>query len=87
VFAVQPDHVRRVLERCFAMVRVSFERAGEGYVVRVAADRLEIGIRAVFRRSVQLRFRGGGRHRKMALLKALVAKQFRGVLPRIRIRL
>jgi hypothetical protein len=53
----------------------------------VAADRLEIGIRAVFRRSVQLRFRGGQRHRKMALLKALVAKQFRGVLPRIRIRL
>jgi hypothetical protein len=91
VFPALPDDIRPVLERCLAMVRAPFERATDewrgGYVVRVGTDRFEIGLRAVFRRCVQLRFRGGRRHRKAALLKALVAKQFRGVLPRLRIQL
>jgi len=76
-----------VLHRCLTMVRAAFERTPPGYLVRLGSGRLEIEIRAVLRRCVRIRFRGDERHRKTRLLKALVAKQYRGILPRIRVRL
>jgi hypothetical protein len=69
------------------MVRAAFQRTPPGYLVRIGSARLEIEIRAILWRCVWIRFRGERRQRKARLLKALVAKQYRGILPRIRIRL
>jgi hypothetical protein len=73
VFPTDPAAVREVVQRCRTMVR--------------ASGPCEIEIQAVGRRCVRIRFRGGQRDRKARLLKRLVAKQYRGILPRIRIRL
>lgn len=74
-FPTDPAEVDAILRRCLRMVRAS------------GADRLAIDIVPLRWRIVRIRFRGEQRHRKARLLKALVAKQFRGILPRLRIHL
>ena len=72
-----PTGVRAVggiVDRCLGMLLLS-------------EDPLAIELQNVARGVVRIRFRGRARHRKARLLKALVAKQFRGILPRIRIHL
>lgn len=74
-FPTDPAEVDDILRRCLTMIRAS------------GADRLEIEIVPLRWRVVRIRFRGEQRHRKARLLKSLIAKQFRGILPRLRIRL
>jgi hypothetical protein len=66
--------VGQIVDRCLGMLLLS-------------EDPLAIELQDVARGVVRIRFRGRARHRKTRLLKALVAKQFRGILPRIRIHL
>jgi hypothetical protein len=56
-------------------------------MVRASAEEAAVEIRPLRWRVVRIGFRGEQRHPKARLLKALIAKQFRGILPRIRIRL
>jgi len=73
-FPTDRAEVDEIVHRCRTMVRAS-------------ADQVAVDIRPLRWRVVRIRFRGAPRHRKARLLKALVAKQYRGILPRIRIRL
>lgn len=66
--------VGQIVDRCLGMLLLS-------------EDPLAIELQGVARRIVRIRFRGEQRHRKARLLKSLVAKQFRGILPRLRIHL
>jgi hypothetical protein len=74
VFPTDRAEVDDIVHRCRTMVRAS-------------ADQVAVDIRPLRCRVVRIRFRGDQRHRKARLLRALVAKQYRGILPRIRIRL
>lgn len=66
--------VGQIVDRCLGMLLLS-------------EDPLAIELQGVARGVVRIRFRGRTGHRKARLLKALVAKQFRGILPRMRIHL
>ena len=66
--------VSQIVDRCLGMLLLR-------------EDPLAIELQGVARGVVGIRFRGRAGHRKARLLKALVAKQFRGILPRIRIHL
>ena len=73
-FPTDARAVGEIVDRCRGMLLLS-------------EDPLATELQDVARGVVRIRFRGGARHRKARLLKALVAKQFRGILPRIRIHL
>jgi hypothetical protein len=74
VFPTDVRAVGGIVGRCLGMLLLS-------------EDPLAIELQEVARGVVRIRFRGRARHRKARLLKALIAKQYRGILPRIRIRL
>ena len=73
-FPTDRAEVEEIVRRCRTMVRAS-------------ADQVAVDIRPLRWNVVRIRFLGARRHRKARLLKALIAKQFRGIVPRIRIRL
>jgi hypothetical protein len=66
-----PDEVREAIERCLMKVRIEQDR--------------RIGIREV-PGGVLIRFQERARSKKHELFERLLAKQFRGVLPRLRVR-
>lgn len=81
------------VESCLGKVRLAFEKSHGGFsVAAVAASGdtrpwdLRIRIGDLPPRCVLVLFQGRARHRKLELLKDLLAKQFRGVLPRLRVR-
>lgn len=74
VFPTDVRAVGEIVDRCLGMLLLS-------------EDPLATELQDVARGVVRIRFRGPARHRKARLLKSLVAKQFRGILPRIRIHL
>ena len=73
-FPTDRTAVEEIVHRCRTMVRAS-------------ADQVAVDIRPLRWNVVRIRFLGAQRHHKARLLKALIAKQFRGIVPRIRIRL
>ena len=74
VFPTDRAEVDDIVHRCRTMVRAP-------------PDQVAVDVRPLRWRVVRIRFRGEQRHPKARLLKALVAKQYQGILPRIRIRL
>jgi hypothetical protein len=74
VFPTDLRAVGGIVDRCLGMLLLS-------------EDPLAIELQPVARGVVRIRFRSRARYRKARLLKALIAKQFRGILPRIRIHL
>jgi hypothetical protein len=84
--------VREVVETCLVKVRIAFEKSQCGFTVAAGptsvarAVKLRIRIRDLPPSCALIRFQGRARHRKLVLLKHLLAKQFRGVLPHLRVR-
>lgn len=77
--------VGATLERCLGMLCASFERAVDAYVVPLADGPLHVALRPALAGATLVTFRGATGHRKAALLRALLAKQFDGVVPRVKI--
>lgn len=75
-----------VLEGCLKIVRAPFEKTHAGYVVRLGTESLHIKLRRSFGPFVLIAFAERVRHKKAELIKALFAKQFQPVLPRLRVR-
>lgn len=85
--------VREIVETCLVMVRIAFEKSQCGFTVAAGPTsvatrpvELRIRIRDLPPGCALIRFQGRARHRKLELLKHLLAKQFRGVLPQLRVR-
>lgn len=87
------SEVREVVETCLVKVRIAFEKSQCGFTVAAGPTsvatrpvKLRIRIRDLPPSCALIRFQGRARHRKLVLLKHLLAKQFRGVLPHLRVR-
>ena len=79
--------VASTLERCLGMLCAPFERPGraEAYVVPLADGPLRVALRPAPAGATIVTFAGATAHKKAALLRALLAKQFDGVVPRVKI--
>jgi hypothetical protein len=80
-----PAAVGATLERCLGMLCASFERAADGYVVPLADGPLRVALRPALGGATVVTFRGATGHRKAALLRTLLAKQFDPVVPRVKV--
>lgn len=85
VVGADPAAVGATLERCLGMLCASSERAVGAYVVPLADGPLYVALRPAPGGATLVTFRGATGHRKAALLRALLAKQFDGVVPRVKI--
>jgi len=77
--------VGATLERCLGMLCAPFERAGDAYLVPLAAGRLRVVVRRAPAGAAVVTFSGATGHRKAALLRTLLAKQFDPVVPTVKI--
>jgi hypothetical protein len=84
LFANAPKIPERV-ESALAMLLIPFEKTGDGYALKLSNGRAFVAIFPYSRWGAILAFRGNRRHKKMQLLRALLAKKFRPVFPRITI--
>lgn len=76
------------LEVCLGRVCAVYERTPAGFVMAVPAGGLHIGVHALpFTRVTVVSLRPRPPHRKGDLLGRLFVKQYRGVLPTLRIRI
>ena len=77
----RPD-VLEAIEGCLARVRLAAESSPQGFRIG-GTGRAAISLRDLPGRCVLVRFHG--RHRKLDLARSLLAKRFRGVVPRLRV--
>ena len=85
VVGADPTAVGATLERCLGMLCAPFERAGDAYVVPLANGPLRVVVRRAPAGAAVVTFRGARGHRKAALLRTLLAKQFDPMVPRIKL--
>lgn len=78
--------IEKNIEACLRRLCATFERTIEGYnVVLAGTDVLHIRIRHLGTQVALLEFRAPMRHRKVELIQKLLGKQYRGLLPVLRI--
>jgi hypothetical protein len=77
--------VRVAIEGCARRVCARCEQVEGGYRVPLPGCELRVTIRRVGARSTLLTFHAPPRHRKAQLLQTLLAKQYDGALPKVRI--
>jgi hypothetical protein len=82
---VQMSEVARILEECFTRTRAVYSRAGGGYVLTVADREMRVNLSLPVRGVVRIGFRGNTGSKKAKLIRALIAKQFRGSFPAVKI--
>lgn len=76
------------LEICFGRVCAAYERTTHGFVMTVPGGRLHVNAHALPNgRFTLVWFRARPEHRKGVLFRRLFAKQYRGPLPTLRIRI
>lgn len=76
------------IEICFGRVCATYRAAERGFVMDVPGGALLIRLHALpIGTATLISFRARPRHKKSDLLRRLVGKQYRGVLPTIRIRM
>ena len=80
-----PEAVGAAVERCTRMLCASVERAGDAYAVPLAGGALRLTVRRASRQAAVVAFAGATRQKKAVLLRRLLAKQYDGVLPRIKL--
>ena len=73
------------LAKCLTQTRATYERMGDRYLVRTAAQDLVITLSGAAP-AIGVRFAGGRGSKKAGLIRSLFGKQFRGSLPAIRVR-
>jgi hypothetical protein len=83
---VPMSEVERILEECFTRTRARYTRAGADYVLTVADREMRVNLSVPIRGVVRVGFRGNTRSKKAQLIRALIAKQFQGSLPTLKIR-
>ena len=85
VIGAKADALGGALAECAGKVRAPCEPAAGGYRVRIADGALEVRIRPLGARLTLVTF-DPCPHRKARLLRQLLAKQFAGALPTVRVR-
>lgn len=79
------------IEVCFGRVCAEYQRTGSGFVMSIPGGDLHVGLHALASRRltvISLRARPShAKHKKGDLFRRLLVKQYRGVLPVIRIRM
>jgi hypothetical protein len=80
--------VVETMEVCFGRVCAQFERDHSGFRMSVPGGSLDVSVHALHvQRVTAISFRARPRHRKGDLFRGLLAKQYPGALPTIRIRM
>lgn len=80
--------VAALIEVCFGRVCAQYRRSDSGFVMTVPGGDFHVRLHAVpLRKLTVLSFREDPAHRKGHLFRQLLLKQYRGVLPTIRIRI
>lgn len=88
VLGGQRSNVISTMEMCFGRVCAKYEATPHGFVMTVPGGGLHISAHALRGgRLTVVWFRARPEHRKGWLLQRLFAKQYRGVLPTLRIRM
>lgn len=77
-----PQRTASALERSLAMLLIPFEKVETGYLLRLGSDAASINLFSILPWCSILTFRGERGHKKVRLLRALLAKKFRPVFPR-----
>jgi hypothetical protein len=83
---IATSEVERILEECFTRTRAVYTRAGGDYVLTVADREMRVNLSVPIRGIVRIGFRGNTGSKKAQLIRALIAKQFRGSFPVLKIR-
>jgi len=77
-----------MIEVCFGRVCAQYARAGTGFVMTVPGGGLHVRIHTLpTKRMTVLSLRARPAHKKSDLFRRLLVKQYRGVLPTMRIRM
>ncbi len=77
--------MRVAIEGCARRVCAQCEQIEDGYRVPFTGCELRVRVRRIGARSTLLTFHTPSRHRKAELLQTLLAKQYDGALPKVRI--
>ena len=78
--------LRQTLEVCFAKTRAQFVSSAEGYLLQVAGGEMQITLKSAVAGAVRIGFAGNTASTKAQLIRSLIAKQFRGSFPTLRMR-
>jgi hypothetical protein len=79
------SEVERILEECFTRTRAVYARAGGDYVLTVADREMRVNLSVPIRGVIRIGFGGNRGSKKAQLIRALIAKQFRGSFPAVKI--
>jgi hypothetical protein len=79
--------VLATIEVCFGRVCAQYDKVGAGFVMKIPGGTLRVGVHALSASVTVLSFRARPAHKKSDLFRSLLAKQYPGMLPTIRIRI
>jgi hypothetical protein len=86
VLHVGMQELERILEECFTRTRAAHTRAGNHYVLAVANSEMRVRLSAPIRGVIRIGFGGNTKSKKAQLIRGLIAKQFRGSFPALKVR-
>ena len=85
LFRIDRATAAETVERCMKMILLPFEKDAGRYRLTLGSGPALLGLTTAPLLGVILTLRGNPKHKKVALLRALLAKSFRPVFPRLRI--
>lgn len=85
-FRTTPAQMSEIIERSLARILIPFETTGRQFALAIPAASLSIDASSPIPGLEALTFNGDWRHKKARLAGKLIAKQLRGIVPRITIR-
>lgn len=86
LLGISHDDTVAILQRCFVQTRASSIRRADAYAVQCAGAEMTVSIQPTAIKLVSVRFTGGGKSKKAALIRRFFIKQFHSSFPTPRIR-